>query len=182
MDDSFMDVIAGYCRKVNENILKVVDNLDKQQLAWRPNDTTPSLEFHVWHLARWADYLIEIIDNDFEQIWEKDGLADQWGFSEANLGFTETGMGMDENVLASLPFPDKDILFDYARRVLAKTDQAISSMLDDHFFHIHQDRYRDGWEYTLGQAVLEYLDHANRHLGMIECMLGVQGLQGSADY
>jgi hypothetical protein len=42
MADSIMDYIAGYYRATHEQVLKVVDSLDDQQIMWRPNRTTPS--------------------------------------------------------------------------------------------------------------------------------------------
>jgi hypothetical protein len=33
---------------------------------------------------------------------------------------------------------------------------------------------------ALGDAILSWLVHDSRHLGMIECLLGVQGLRGTA--
>lgn len=52
------------------------------------------------------------------QLWDEK-LASQWGFGDVSLGFAETGMGMDDNVLASLQFPRKEVLIDYAQRAFA---------------------------------------------------------------
>jgi hypothetical protein len=120
--DSVMDYIAEYYRSRHELVLKVIDNLNEQQMMWRPNRTTPSIGFHVWHLARWADYLQEVITGTGVQIWEQEKLAAQWGFADSNLGFAETGLGMEDDVVASLPLPRKEILLDYARRAFARAD------------------------------------------------------------
>jgi uncharacterized damage-inducible protein DinB len=181
MADSLMDYIAMYYQATHEQVFKVIDSLDDQQITWRPNRTTPCIGFHVWHLARWADYLQEMITGTGVQIWETEGLAAQWGFHSANLGFAETGLGMDDDVSASLPWPRKDVLLDYARRAFAKADQAVGSLSEDQFQRRVQDRHEAEWkEGEIGDAVMSWLKHDNRHLGMIECMLGVQGLHGSA--
>jgi hypothetical protein len=181
MADSIMDYIAEYYRTRHKLMLKLLDGLDDQQIMWRPNRTTPSIGFHVWHLARWADYVQEMITDTGVQIWEKEELAAQWGFGDANLGFAETGLGMDDDVLASLPFPRKEVLLNYARRAFSKADQAVSTISDDQFHRRVQDRHGAEWkELAIGDAVLNWLVHDSRHLGMIECMVGVQGLHGTA--
>jgi hypothetical protein len=115
------------------------------------------------------------------QIWEKEELAVQWGFSGSNLGFAETGLGMDDDVLTSLPFPRKEILLDYARRAFTKADQAVGTLRDDQFHRRVRDRHKvEGEELTLGEAILNWLVHDSRHLGMIECLLGVLGQHGTA--
>ena len=181
MANSVMDYIAEYYRSRHELVIKVIDNLNEQQMMWRPNRTTPSIGFHVWHLARWADYLQEVITGAGVQIWEQEKLAAQWGFADFNLGFAETGLGMEDDVVASLPLPKKEILLDYARRAFARADQAVATIGNDQFHRRVQDRHAvEGEVLASGDAVLNWLVHASRHLGMIECLLGVQGLHGTA--
>jgi len=181
MADSIMGCVAEYYRSRHELVLKLVDGLDDRQIRWNPNRTTPSIGFHVWHLARWADYMQEMTTDNGVQIWEKEELARQWGFGEADLGFAQTGLRMDADVLASLPFPGKEVLLDYARRAFEKAGQAVGTVGDDRFHHPVRDRHAvEGEEVPLGEAVLSWLVHASRHLGMIECMLGVQGRHGTA--
>lgn len=181
MADSIMDYIATYYRATHEQVLRVVDSLDDQQIMWRPNRTTPSIGFHVWHMARWADYMQEMIADAGVQIWETEGLAAQWGFPGASLGFAETGLGMDDDVSASLPLPTKDVLLDYVRRAFAKADQAVGTIGEDQFHRVVQDRHGAEWkEAEIGDTVINWLKHDNRHLGMIECMRGLQGLHGTA--
>ena len=181
MTGKIMDAIAEYYRGRHALVLKLVRPLDDQQLLWRPNETTPSIAFHVWHLARWADYLREMIAGTGVQIWEEDGLAAQWGFDEANLGFAETGLGMADGVLSSLPFPPGETLLAYAEKTFAEADQAVGRVSDDQFHQMVQDRHGAEWkEMGVGGAILNWLVHDSRHLGMIECLLGAQGLRGTA--
>jgi hypothetical protein len=181
MDDQIMHSIAEYYRTRHALVLKVVDGLDDQQMVWSPNGTTPCIGFHVWHLARWADYAQAMIAGTGVQIWEVEGLAAQWGFANANLGFAETGLGMHDDVVASLQFPGKEALRDYARRAFAKADQAVGAIGDDEFHRRVRDPHRvEGEELAVGDAVLNWLVHDSRHLGMIECLLGVQGFHGTA--
>jgi DinB superfamily len=180
MSDSIMDAIAGYYRLTHEQVLRLLDRLDEQQITWRPNLTTLSIGFHVWHLARWADYLQEMLTDD-GQIWEAEELAALWGLGGACLGFAETGMGMSDDASASLPLPGKDALLDYARRAFVAAEQAVAAIGDDEFHRLVQDRHESvGKEGAIGDIILNWWKHDNRHLGMIECMLGAQGLHGTA--
>jgi hypothetical protein len=150
-------------------------------MRWRPNETTPSISFHVWHLARWADYLQEMILAEGEQVWDREGLAARWGFDRVDLGFAETGLGMADEALSSLPFPAGEALRKYADEAFTQADRAVGGLRDDELERKVKDRHGAEWEeMTVGEAVLNWLVHDSRHLGMIECLLGVLGLHGTA--
>jgi hypothetical protein len=181
MAGSIMHCIAAYYFSTHDQVLKVIDGLDARHIMWRPNKTAPCIGFHLWHLARWADYLQEMITDTGGQVWETEGLAGEWGLRGADLGFAETGMGLDDDASASLPLPRKDVLLEYARRAFAKADQTVGAMSEGDFHHKVPDRHQAEWkEAEIGDAILSWFKHDNRHLGMIECMLGVQGLHGTA--
>lgn len=181
MTDSTERRVAVVYSSTHEQVLKVVEGLDDRQLMWRPSKTAPCIGFHLWHLARWADYLQEMISDTGGQIWETEGLAAEWGLGDADLGFAGTGMGLDDDASASLPLPRKDVLLQYARRAFAQADQAVGILSDEDFDRTVRDRHEAEWkEAEIGDAVLSWFKHDNRHLGMIECMLGVQGLHGTA--
>ena len=116
MSDSVMTTIARQYRETQEAILDLIDGLTDDQLAWSPNETTPSIGFHVWHLARWADYLQEMVHGRGNQVWEREDLAARWDLATAGLGYAQTGMGMDDSMANALCMPGKELLLDYALR------------------------------------------------------------------
>jgi uncharacterized damage-inducible protein DinB len=176
-----MPRIASYYAATHEQVLKVVEPLDEGAMTWRPNDTAPSVAFHVWHMARWADYLQELITGAPGQLWETDRLSEKWGLSGADLGFAETGMGLDDDASGSLRLPKKQMLLAYVRAAFARAEQAVAGITDEDFASVVEDRHEvEGREVEIGEAILSWLKHENRHLGMIECMLGVQGMRGTA--
>jgi hypothetical protein len=186
MTDRILKNMALRYHRIHDLVLKSVDRLDDQQLIWRMNRTTPSVAFYVWHLARWADYLQEGLTDDGHQIWVTEELVAKWGFNE-NLGYADTGMGMDDDVSASLPMPSRDVLLDYVTRAFDKAEKAVNEINAEAFYYKFQDRHGVDSEYedyfsslTIGQAVLECLLHDVQHLGMIECLLGVMGMRGTA--
>lgn len=107
MTKTIMAEIGRQYRNTHENLLDLVESLTDDQIAWTPNETTPSVGFHVWHLARWADYLQEIINGRGSQIWEKEGLAARWNLETKSLGYAQTGMEMDEKTVMLLRMPKK---------------------------------------------------------------------------
>jgi len=91
-----MAEISTQYRATQEDRLDLVDGLTDAQIVWTPNETTPSIGFHVWHLARWADYLQEMINGRGSQLWETEGLAARWDMETESLGYAQTGMSLDD--------------------------------------------------------------------------------------
>jgi hypothetical protein len=94
MTESIMAEISRQYRLVHENLLDLVDGLTDEQIQWISGETTPCVGFHVWHLARWADYLQEIINGHESQLWEKEELVARWNMETASLGYAQTGMSL----------------------------------------------------------------------------------------
>jgi hypothetical protein len=76
-----------------------------------------------------------------------------------------------------LTLPGKSEVVDYARRAFAFADEVTSSLTDQ---LILMESPRDPDHESVGQNVMYWLDHVNRHLGMMEAMKGQLGLSGSA--
>ena len=175
------EISRQYCA-TQDDLLDLVDSLTYEQIVWTPNETTPSVGFHVWHLARWADYLQEMIHGRGSQLWEREGIAARWDMETASLGYAQTGMSMDDKTAMTLRMPSKDLLVDYARRVFALAQQAVASIGDAEFYRVYEDLHGKGWhDGHIGPIISTWLTHDNRHLGMIECLVGNQGMQGTAD-
>ncbi len=182
MSNSIMAEIAkNYC-DTQDDLLELVDGLTDEQITWTPNATTPSIGFHLWHMARWADYLQEMVNGRGSQLWEKENLAARWDLANAGLGYAQTGMGMDDSAAMTLRVPGKDLLLDYARRAFALAQQAVGTINDAAYFQVYEDLHGEGWHGGhIGPIITTWLTHDNRHTGMIECLVGLQGMRGTAD-
>lgn len=182
MSESIMAEIARKYRDTQTDLLDLVDGLTEEQIAWTPNETTPSIGFHVWHLARWADYLHELIHGRGSQLWEQEGIAARWDMATAGLGYAQTGMGMDDKTAMTLRMPGKDLLLDYARRAFALAQHAVETISDAAFYQIYEGLHGQNWHNgQIGPIISTWMTHDNRHLGMIECLIGIQGTPGTAD-
>jgi hypothetical protein len=183
----------NYCL-THDRLLKLADRLSEDQLSWRPAPTAHSIAFHLWHIARWADHLQASIPGmtaslsrklpASRQLWEAEALAARWGFDNAELGVAATGMTMSDDIAVTLPLPAKEILLDYARRAFAAADGAVQAIDEEEFAAAEQPQplTADIWAEgsTVADAIFSHLGHENRHLGMIECLLGLQAGSGTA--
>ena len=171
-------------QKTHRRLLEIVEDLSEAQLDWRLGSHAPSIGFHLWHMARWADRLQVTLPTMIapahaaSEIWEVDGLARRWEWHGAALGYGQTGMEMSDEMAADLKLPNKHILTEYARAAFAAADRAVGALEDDQLEKRGVDIY--GQENSVGYVLLVHLSHASRHLGMIESLRGMQGLRGTA--
>ena len=186
-------ILEAYCRN-HTRILAFGEKLSEAQLSWQAAPETLSIAFFLWHLGRWADHLQAAVPGmtpelsrllpPGRQVWEANGTALRWGFVARETGYAETGMEMDEAAAARLKFPPKEILLDYVRQAFAAADRAVQAIDETQFLMDEQPQpMTDGvWEpgNTVGSAVMGHLVHDCRHLGMMECLLGLQSGAGSA--
>jgi hypothetical protein len=181
-------MILERMQKTHRRLLEIVEDLSESQLDWRLSLHTPSIGFHLWHMARWADRLQATLPTMLlapaqsiepaREIWEIDGLARRWEWQTTMLGYGQTGMEMSDEMAADLKLPNKHMLVEYARAVFAAANRAVGVIEDQQLEQRGVDIY--GQENSVGYVLLVHLSHASRHLGMIECLRGMQGLRGTA--
>ena len=185
-------VISSYCQS-HQRILNFLQKLSDEQLHWQLTPTTLSIAWHGWHVARWADHfqaalsgmtpeLGQLLDEGV-QSWHTEKIAEKWGFDSTLLGYAETGMGMRDEVATTLPFPVKAVLLDYIGRVFECAEERTQQITDEHFQLMEQEQPMTVGIYgagTVGNAIMAHVTHINRHLGMMECLLGLQGTSGTA--
>jgi hypothetical protein len=173
-------------QKTHQRLLEIVDDLSEPQLIWRPGPHALSIGFHLWHMARWADRLQATLPtmalaqspDAALELWETERLAERWSWQADTLGYGQSGMEMGDEMAADLKLPEKQALVGYARLAFAAADRVVGLLEDAQLEARGADIY--GHESSVGYVLLVHLSHASRHLGMIECLRGVQGLRGTA--
>ena len=181
------DTLSSF-KDIHKVVLNLADDLNNEQLNWKPEGYSTSIGFHLWHLARESDYLKAAILHhnpqfvpefgDGKEIWEKESLAQKWSFPE---GLHETvGTGLSDEAAANLPIPKKDELLGYLRNSYEAIEQFIES-LDTKYpdFENVEEELRKKIE-MVRLNLLVFLSHDCRHLGMMECLKGLQTGFGSA--
>lgn len=181
------DVLTSF-RDIHKVVLNLADSLDDEQLKWRPAEYSTSIGFHLWHLARESDYLKAAINKYFPQlgpdfgdgreIWHQEGLAQRWGFP-AELAET-VGTGISDELAANIPLPAKSDLMDYLSRSYLAIEGLVE-LLDGRYADFEQvDQDMRLVIERVRQNLLVFLSHDARHLGMMECLKGLQTGFGSA--
>jgi hypothetical protein len=181
------DVLHSF-KDIHNVVLNLANDLTDEQLNWKPKNYSTSIGFHLWHLARESDYLKAAIlyhnpqfipeFGDGKQVWEKEGLAQKWGFPE---GLHETvGTGLSDEAAANLPIPKKDELLGYLRSSYEAIEQFIEQLdaCYPNFENVEEELKKKIEMIRLN--LLVFLSHDCRHLGMMECLKGLQTGFGSA--
>ena len=172
-------LIANSYSATHDRAMELVADLTETQLSWRADDSSPSIRFHVWHLARWADLVQEVFNGLGTQLWEHDHLGERWGFPLDNLGLGQAGGGIDDATALQLPLPKKEPLLEYGRRTFATSNQAVvtaaEAAVDRVLINSAAAEYF-GEEAAFADIVLRMLRHDNRHVGNIESLRGLLGL------
>ena len=181
------DVLSMF-KDIHKVIIEFAESLDEVQLHWKPKGYSTSIGFHLWHLARETDFLKVVIlerttqlGKDFgeaKEIWAKESLAHRWGFpTELNA---TVGTGLSDEVASTLPIPPKDELMDYLRCSYEALEKFVE-LLDERYPNFDNvDENLNKKLQNIRLNLLTFLSHDCRHLGMMECLKGLQTGFGSA--
>jgi hypothetical protein len=174
--------------RANVLLLDIVTGLyDEQASPWTA-PTAPSAKWHLWHLARWSDIVQSMLfpiansesdlSNKGTELWIAIGIADEWGFETPMPGKLDGGTGTGNAESSKLRLPDMIRIVGYARSSFELCEMRFSQIYDGIFDSEFYDW--DGVRLQVGDAMFGHISHINRHLGMIEAIKGVLGLDGSA--
>lgn len=173
-----LDLAKQRSKMTRELVLKVVDGLSDEQLAWRPAPRAHSMGWTLWHLARCADKFAAEAGGTTE-IWARERLAAKWGLAEVLLGSNGVGTGVDDETAATLRPPSKDLLVEYARRSFAALDAVVDGFDADAVARERTTFFFDD-PAPIGRAFITSIAHDNRHLGELEYVKGLLGFRGTA--
>ncbi|HEY6957411.1 MAG TPA: DinB family protein [Candidatus Limnocylindria bacterium] len=178
------DALAERANRLHDTALKLVARVDEDVLLRRFGPTAPPPGFHLWHMARWADRMqalasavVPALGPAQQEIWVRERIADGWGVT-VPLGTFDTGMEMGDETAARLVLPGKALLLEYATRAFAAAQRAFALTRDEDLERMGTDLY--GKEGSVASLLVGHLQHLNRHLGMIEALVGVSGTSGTA--
>jgi len=177
MNHSVTGELSDRMKQINEQLIAVLQRSSDEQLYWRQGPTTPSIGFHIWHVARWADRNQALLSNlgtsaaTGTEVWESDDPAKKWGLATATLGVGETGLGMGDEAATGFNLPAKEELLDYIEHTFGLLDERYSA-IDDSLLRT-EVADANGRSNVVASMLLSHLTHASRHLGMAEALLGV---------
>jgi uncharacterized damage-inducible protein DinB len=183
--EALSHLIARNYAIAHERALKVVDDLTDEQFAKPLHSSVHSVGWQLWHIARWDDRFAELLLEKLpeltkrhgaaRQLWTAESIGQKWGLPAGTMGLRDTGTNMADEAADQVRLPAKEDVVDYARRAFAYSDEVTSSLTDPLLLmELPGDPDHD----TFGQNLMYWLDHVNRHLGMMEAMKGQLGLTG----
>ena len=175
------EIISTRLNKLNSQILQAVEVLTEEEASIWAAATAPSCKWHLWHMGRWADYvqglLSPIFDTKTRELWVSAGIADEWGFKGVDLGMWGAGSGLGNEIGQALPIPAVVTVRSYAKEAFDLLETRVAK-LDDKSFNTQFTDWHDN-DTSVGDAMVGYIAHANRHLGMLEALSGILGKNGS---
>jgi len=176
--------VTGAVRWTHDAALEVVRAVGDAELAASRGSTAPPISFHLWHMARWADRMAAHLRRELgdagepdPEVWVSGAWARRFGFTDRDLGFGDTGMALGDDVWEALPVPDRQVLVGYAEAAFHDANQVIKAAGSE-TERACTDLY--GRPGTVAGVLVDHLTHVNRHLGMIEALIGLTGRAGSA--
>jgi len=173
-----LDLAKQRSKMTRDLVLKVVDGLSDDQLAWRPAPRAHSMGWTLWHIARCADkFAAQVVGT--KEIWAREELAANWRLPDVLLGSNGVGTGVDDETAATLRPPSKDLLVDYARRSFAALD-AVVDRFDAEAVAREQTTFYFDEPAAISRAFVTSIAHDNRHLGELEYVKGLLGFSGTA--
>lgn len=179
----------SYARNLRE-ILELCQTLDEATLR-RHLPGTNTIAHDLWHTARWADHLQSIISEmapsinrrlgTQPEIWIAEELKSRWGMAGLDLGYSETGMGMDSELAVTMPLPATSELLDYARRAIEVSTTTVEALTEADLREpasVAQARseWLDPGPESRGLVfnwILAYLRHDAEHLGAMKTLANV---------
>jgi hypothetical protein len=173
--------------ELNGSFATALRDVTDDTLLKRPGQHAPSIGFHLWHIARWADRFQAWFPGSAdslarlglnEEIWMRDNLAGAWGLT-ASLGRQDTGWGLDDVASASLPLPSKDQLLAYTTDAFDAAIAVLSRLHDGELLDPTRNIYETDEDWIVLDHFHWYRGHGARHLGMIEALKGILGMRGT---
>jgi DinB superfamily len=183
-------LLAKHYRNVHEATLAMVDELSEDQFRWRPSPGPQSIGWNLWHIARWDDYLAEVLLAQTpslgrlgppRQVWKERNVATGWGLNSDELGLEEGGTSLTDIQAATMTFPSKQAVTEYAAEAFGHLDALLPELDDSLIPHVLSTIVTEAFptQDPYGDNLVDMLRHACEHLGTMSALKGMLGLRGS---
>ena len=174
MTDSIklQDYLAFYTEKLLQQTATAVEDLNLEELHYRPEGPCNSIAFDIWHIIRTADNLIHFAFERKVPIWIVQGLNEKW-----NLPKSDQGTGMTPEEAYALRFPGAPQLAQYSRDVSDVIVPRIQTMSDEYLLERIDIKPNGNLSKKdiIGQVIIS---HGNNHYGQVNMALTMLGKPG----
>ena len=163
--------IEGCFEQQYNSMLRAVEGLTNEEMAWTPHDQCSSIAFLLWHYGRTLDRWIHTRIKGDAQLWENTDWAERLGRAPARGD--DTGYGFTAKDLQSFSMPDTRALLAYVAAIRKESIEYIQSLSESDFERLEGTNPRGG---TVKLAVMfqQLIWEFNQHGGQISYMRGEQ--------
>jgi hypothetical protein len=197
MQKTIIGEVLGYWFMpfAQQKLVEITEGLSEAEFAHQPGAAAPPVGWHLFHIARLADRLQATFHSEMTtqnyvlqppgQFWVDESVASQWGIAPDSLGYLEAGIGMSVENAVKLAEVGKSNLIPYARRAFEAVDQEVAKITDEMLLTPSYSVIpnftisAEGVFTTTGPDEVTILDqlmfhsvHSQRHLGMVEALIG----------
>jgi hypothetical protein len=183
-------LLARQYHACHKAVLAMVDELSQDQFRWRPTRGPQSIGWNLWHIARWDDYLAEVLLQQTPslghlgpatQVWIERNVAALWSLDSVDLGLEDGGTSLTDAQAAAMTFPSKEAVIEYAEGAFDHLDAILPELDDSLILQVLPTVTTEAFPThdPYGITVMEMFKHACEHLGMMEAVKGMLGLRGS---
>jgi hypothetical protein len=160
------ELLSDSLGRVRDQVPGVVEGLDVDQLAWRPDEGSNSIAWLLWHLTRIEDDHIADVAGT-EQVWTSSGWYDRFGLpfrAEAH------GFGHTPDDVAQVRV-EGDLLVGYHNDTAARSLEYVGSLTPDDLDRIVDER----WDppVSLGVRLVSVANEVNAHIGQAAYLRGL---------
>jgi hypothetical protein len=160
------ELLTDALGRVRAQVPGVVEGLDDDQLAWRPDPEANSIAWLVWHLSRIEDDHVADVAGT-TQAWAEDGWADRFGLP---LPVADHGFGHSPEQVATVR-ASAGLLAGYYDAVSRRTAAYLAGVRPDDLDEVVDER----WDppVTLGVRLISVVNEVNQHVGQASYLRGL---------
>lgn len=160
------ELLTDALGRVGEQVPGVVDGLDDEQLAWRPDPEANSIAWLVWHLSRIEDDHVAAVAGT-AQAWVEEGWADRFGLP---LPVGDHGFGHSPDQVGRVR-ASAELLAGYYAAVSRRTAAYVAGLAPDDLDAVVDER----WDppVTLGVRLVSVVNEVNQHVGQASYLRGL---------
>jgi uncharacterized damage-inducible protein DinB len=160
------DLLVDAFDRVRDSVHEVVDGLDEDGLAYRPDAEANSIAWLVWHLTRVQDDHIADVAGS-EQLWTVGGWVERFRlpFDVGATGYGQSAAEVGE--VRATP----ELLAGYQDAVHGATVHYLQTLRDDDYARVVDDR----WDppVTLAVRLVSVVNDASQHVGQAAYVRGL---------
>jgi hypothetical protein len=152
--------------RIRALVPRIVDGLDSEQLAWRPQDQGNSIGWLVWHQSRLQDdHLADVAG--LEQVWTSNGWYQRFGL---DLPHRDIGYGHRPDSVVKVRVT-ANRLIGYDTDVAAQTERYVTPLQPKDLDRVVDESWTPA--VTLGVRLVSVISDCLQHLGQAAYLRGL---------